>query len=85
MNLILCSVFDTKVGAYAPPFCCKTKGEAIRSFSDACKDEKMPFRAHPGDYRLCFLGDFDDNSGRLIAAVNGPEPLIGADEVEEWR
>lgn len=80
MKLIACSVFDSKVGAYSPPFFCKTKGEAVRSFMDACKDDKLPFKAHPEDYRLFHLGEFDDSSGVLLAMPN-PIPLIGADEL----
>lgn len=78
-KLVACSVFDTKVGAYAPPFFCRTKGEAIRSFEDACKDDKLPFRAHRGDYRLMFVGEFDDSSGCFVVAE--PVVLIGADEL----
>ncbi|QCQ84887.1 nonstructural protein [Blackfly microvirus SF02] len=73
------AVFDSKVGAFSPPFSVKTKGEAIRSFTDACSDDKLPFRSHPSDYRLFWLGEFDDNSGILSGVP--PEPLIGADEL----
>jgi len=74
------SVFDSKVGAYANPFMVRTRGEAIRSFEDACRDEKLPFRAHPTDYRVFYLAEFDDNSG-LYYPVSPPEPVIGADEI----
>ncbi|QCQ84638.1 nonstructural protein [Blackfly microvirus SF02] len=77
-KLLLCSVFDTKVGSFAPTFCCKSRGEAIRSFEDAVRDPKMPFAAHPGDYQLFAVGDFDDISG--VISVVKPERLIGADE-----
>lgn len=79
MKLLLCAVFDSKVGAYSPPFCVKTKGEAIRSFQDACGDDKLPFMKHPQDYRLWLLGEFDDNSGAVTALY--PESLLGADEI----
>ncbi|QCQ84806.1 nonstructural protein [Blackfly microvirus SF02] len=79
MRLIICSVFDSKVGAFSPPFFVKTRGEAIRSFTDACKDSSLPFTKHPADYRLFFLGEFDDVSGVVFG--DKPEPLIGADEV----
>ncbi|QCQ84755.1 nonstructural protein [Blackfly microvirus SF02] len=79
-KLILCSVFDSKVGAYSPPFSVSTRGEAIRSFSDACSDDKLPFAKHPGDYRLFLLGEFDSGSG-MVGGFTTPEPLIGADEI----
>lgn len=78
--LQLFSVFDVKVGVFAPPFCGRSRGEAIRSFTDACKDESLPFKRHPGDYKLYFMGEFDDNSG--IISVSGiPTFILGADEV----
>lgn len=78
-RLILCSVFDSKVGAYSPPFSCKTRGEAIRSFTDACKDTSMHFGKHPADYRLFVIGEFDVGTGFVGGST--PEPLIGADEI----
>lgn len=77
-KLLICSVFDTKVGAYSPPFTCKSRGEAIRSFEDACRDDKMPFKAHPEDYQLFAVGDFDDQSGLVSGGT--PDRLIGAAE-----
>lgn len=75
-KLVICSVFDTKVGSFAAPFTCRSRGEAIRSFEDACQDDKMPFKLHPDDYQLFCLGEFDDQSGSLQA--NGLDRLIGA-------
>ena len=75
------AVFDSKVGAYTAPFNLRTRGEAIRSFEDACRDDKLPFKVHGGDYRLFFLGEFDDNTGTYLNVPNGPEPVIGADEI----
>lgn len=79
MKLVVCSVFDTKVGAYAAPNFFKTKGEAIRAFTDAVVQEGSPFGKHRPDYRFFCLGEFDDSTGQLTACV--PEVLIGADEV----
>jgi len=79
MKTLLMSVFDSKVGAFSTPFSVKTRGEAIRSFTDACNDDKMPFKQHPADYRLFWIGQFDDETGALSGVP--PEPLIGADEL----
>lgn len=79
MKLLLCSVFDSAVGVYATPFCVRTRGEAIRSFTDACKDDSLPFKKHPAHYRLFLLGEYDDGTGLVVC--NKPEPLIGADEL----
>lgn len=77
--LQLYSVFDTKVGAYASPFVARTKGEAIRSFQQACGDDSLPFKRNPGDYQLFFVGGWDDNNGRLLP-LEKPERVVGADE-----
>lgn len=78
-KLGLCAVFDSKIGGYAVPFSVRSRGEAIRSFEDACRDEKMPFKAHPGDFSLFYVGEFDDSTGQVVAVQ--PERLIGADEL----
>lgn len=78
MRYLVCSVFDAKVGAYMAPFNMRSRGEAIRSFESACRDEKMPFGAYPADYRLFLLGEYDDETGVFINSSPGPQPLIGA-------
>jgi len=80
MALLVFSVFDSKVGAYANPFFVRTRGEAVRSFSDASQDDSLPFKKHPADYQLYLVGSWDEVSGRLGAPANGPERVIGADE-----
>lgn len=79
MKLMVCSIMDSSVGVYSPPMVFRTKGEAIRSFTDAVKDNNLPFNKHPEDYRLWFLGEWDDNSGLLTPMK--PEPILGAAEV----
>jgi hypothetical protein len=79
MKLLMCAVFDSKVSAYSPPFCVKTKGEAIRSFSDAVADTNTALNKHRADYRLWLVGEFDDNTGAVAPIY--PEALIGADEI----
>jgi hypothetical protein len=77
--LILCSIYDTKVGAFAPPFCAKAKGEAMRSFQDALGDPQLPFGKHPADFVLYVVAVFNDQDGRM-SPTEMPERLIAADE-----
>lgn len=77
--LQLYSVFDTKVGAFASPFIARTKAEAIRSFQVACGDDNLPFKRHPADYQLYFVGGWNDQSGSLLP-LSVAERVIGADE-----
>jgi len=65
MKLKIFSVFDAPVGAYLQPFFCRSNGEAIRSFQDACNDGKTQFAQHPNDYTLFYLGEWDDTGGVL--------------------
>lgn len=65
MRLMVFSVLDKQVGAFTPPQSFRSKGEAIRSFMDACKQEGSPFNKHAGDYVFYQLGTFDDQSGVL--------------------
>ncbi|QCS36309.1 nonstructural protein [Capybara microvirus Cap1_SP_228] len=81
MALLVFSVHDTKVGAYANPFFVRTRGEAVRSFSDACQDDSLPFKRHPGDYVLYLVGSWDETSGRIVGRETGPERVLGADEL----
>lgn len=75
------SVFDAAVKAYLPPFFARSKGEAIRSFSDAVNTEGHQFKKHSGDYSLWYLGEFDDsNAGFAVGVV---ERVVGAHEVVE--
>jgi len=86
MMLQVFTVFDKAVGAYLQPFYSRAKGEAVRSFADACNDEKSNFRKYASDYVLMFLGEFDDQSGtfacvdpvRIISAV---ECIVSPDDV----
>ncbi|WNK13489.1 MAG: nonstructural protein [Microvirus sp.] len=73
------SVFDSKVGVYAQPFFVPSRGAAVRSFSDACVDDSLPFKKHPADYRLFYLGVYDDVAGSFEGVI--PEPVIGGDEI----
>lgn len=80
MALMLFAVFDTKVGCYAPPFTCRTKGEAVRSFTEECKSAQSMLSKYPADYRLCHVGIYDEVSG-VIDARGCPTVVIGADEL----
>lgn len=80
MKLVMCAVLDTKVDAFLQPFSAKTRGEAVRFFTDACKDERGPFIKHLSDFRLFALGTYEDSTGLLTA--HQPELLLGGDQIE---
>lgn len=74
----LYTVQDTKVGAFLPLFPARSRGEALRSFMDACQDEKHAFNKHRGDFVLYFVGAFDDIEGTIHGLK--PERVLGGDE-----
>lgn len=76
MRLHVYTVYDKAIGAFMQPFFVRAKGEALRSFSDACNDEKSNFYRHAADYTLMFLGEFDDSNGLFVC--QDPVRLIGA-------
>ena len=55
MILKMYTVFDSKVGAYLPPFFLRSNGEAVRSFITTCNDPKHSFYKYPGDYTPGFV------------------------------
>lgn len=79
MQLYLFSVYDKAVKAFMQPFFSRSRGEAIRSFTDAVNDEKSNFRRHSMDFVLYALGEFDDNSGLFKTAE--PDRVVSAEEV----
>lgn len=84
MKYQIYSVLDVKAQAFAPPFFLHRDEVALRAFRDAVLDPKHPMYAHPADYHLYCLGEFDDNSGfvspttppRFLSDGNG-EPENG--------
>ncbi|QCQ84963.1 nonstructural protein [Blackfly microvirus SF02] len=79
MKILLFSVYDLAVGAHLQPFFSRSIGEAMRSFENACNDEKGPFVAHASDYCLFHLGSFDDTNG--VFDCHPPQRLTSALEM----
>lgn len=84
MKYYIVSVLDSAVGAFGRPVFARAKGEAIRSFMDevnrkSTSQEPNPLNQHPQDYRLFFVGEFDDTTARFICP-SLPEHIIDAAE-----
>lgn len=80
MNTKIYTIFDTKVEAYMAPFTSPQHGSAIRAFTDTVLDEGTTFHAHPEDYTLFYIGDFDPNTGLIEPALT-PVSLVKGNEV----
>lgn len=62
MIIKIFTVFDQKAEAYLPPFFMSHEGQAQRTFTDCINSPEHSFGAHPEDYTLFALGDFDDSN-----------------------
>lgn len=80
MRYKVMSVRDRAANIYGQPFFVASTGVAIRGFRDEINrqaDGNMLY-AHPEDFDLFSLGEFDDNSGEFI--VESPQQvMIGKD------
>lgn len=59
------TIYDSKVEAYMNPIFCRSKGEAIRSLTDAVNDEKTQINKYPEDFTLFEIGEFDPVNGTI--------------------
>lgn len=73
--MMLYAVHDKAVNAFLPPFACRARGEAMRSFVDACTDVRHAFNKHADDYVLYELAAFDEGSG-LIYPHDDPRRVM---------
>lgn len=66
MKFKIYSVYDAAVGAYMQPFFMRSKGEALRGWMDAVNDPKTQFHAHPKDFTLFEIAEYDEDDGSII-------------------
>lgn len=60
------SLYDKKAERYGNPFTSINLAVATRDFAAACQDVNSPMAKFPKDIELCYIGDFDENSGQII-------------------
>lgn len=63
MILQMFTVFDSKAGAYLPPFYNNSNGSAMRNFSDTVNEPGSLLYKHPEDFTLFHIGSFNDADG----------------------
>lgn len=68
MKMRVFSVYDVKAEMFSPPWVMGTIGEATRAFQDLANDANSSVSKHPGDFKLCCLGEFDNVTGVLVPA-----------------
>lgn len=73
------TVYDKAVGAFLQPFFCRSRGEALRSFTASVNDAEHQFHKYAADYVMFQLGAYDDGGGRFAECE--PTRVISALEV----
>jgi len=80
MKMMVVAILDQATGAYSRPVFCASKGVAVRSFQDECRNgaaggQSNDMQRHPGDFTLYFLGTYDDSTG-AFEQENAPQLLF---------
>jgi hypothetical protein len=66
MKLKVFTIYDAKAEAYLQPFFLSTKGQAIRSITEALANTEHQFAKYPQDFTLFELGEYDDSNGQML-------------------
>lgn len=77
MFLKMYSIRDQKADIFHPPHFQKTHGEAERNFKTLVNDPKSQPALYPEDFDLYYVGDYDDNTGK-VTPLDTPQHIIKA-------
>lgn len=77
METRIYSIRDQKSEIFNLPFHKKTHGEAERDFRSLVNDKNSMVHKYPEDFDLYYIGDYDDNTGR-ITPLDTPQHVIKA-------
>ncbi len=78
----ICSIFDVKAQAYSQPMFFQSSGQAVRTFSDEANRTDGNIGAHPEDYTMFCLGEWDEREGK-ITVYDALKPLARAIDLVE--
>lgn len=65
----LYSIYDEKALCYGNPTPFATDGLALRAFSELVTNPDSNVNKYPGDFKIYFIGTFDDLTGALEPSV----------------
>lgn len=79
------AVFDSAIQAFGQPIFVPAIGAGVRSFSDETNRSAPDnqFFAHPEDFELRYLADFDDETGLFTAPAEGARVLARGKDVKQ--
>lgn len=75
MDLKIYCLYDSKAEAYAQPFFMRSRGEAIRGFSELANDANTQVGRYPDDFTLFELGSWDPIKGTV--SMHGAKISLG--------
>lgn len=84
MKLQAYSVYDVIASVYSHPFYSVNDAVATRDFTAVVLDPSTRIHANPADYRLCRVGEFDDQTGSF-SPVEQVVVLVSGDAVINFR
>lgn len=76
-------VYDGKMLLYSMPFFSPSDAAAVRTFSDAVKQEGSLLSRHPEDFVLMRLCDVEDSTGCVTAPATPVDVVQGRSFVKE--
>ena len=82
MKRAVCVVFDSAVNLYGQPIFVPSVGAALRSFIDEVNNRESAMCAHPEDYVLFHLADYDDETGEFSPTERGIVSLARGKDVQ---
>lgn len=77
----LCAVRDSALAAFASVMTFQTVAAGVRSFRDEVQRAESPMHAHPEDYELWRLGQYDEDTGEITPCR--PEMVVRAKDLME--
>lgn len=60
------AIYDEKAQAYNNPFVMNHDGQAARAFEDEAAQPDSMINKHPEDYRLYRIGEYHQETGKII-------------------
>lgn len=76
------AVHDRQLEAFMQPWYVTATGAAIRAFQDELNKADSPLKAHPDDYDLYLIGEWDPQTGKIYCPDTPTMLAIGKNLVK---
>lgn len=79
---IVVAVRDRAMDAFGQPFFVPSVGLAVRSFGDEINNPDGAMFKHPEDFDLYQIGEYEEETGRLVPLERPRQVAIGKEHVK---